>query len=299
MNEVCGRVFDIKRFAVHDGDGIRTTVFLKGCPLKCIWCHNPEGISARPQISYIEGKCVNCGECVGVCDAGVHSIVGGIHHADLSKCIGCGKCEGVCLGNAIKQYGREMTAEQVVREVLKDKRFYDESGGGVTLSGGECLCRADFCREILQKLKLYDINCAVDTSGYISRENIRKVIDYTDIFLYDFKFYDNDIHKKYTGHGNNIIKDNLLYINEMGVPVEIRIPLIPSINDGQLVKIGEFIKNLRVVRGVRLLKYNNLAESKYTQLGMKNTMPKIIPPDDETMRAAAAVLENMGIDVIL
>lgn len=158
-------IFDIKRFAVHDGDGIRTTVFFKGCPLKCVWCHNPEGISYMPQLAYYENKCVSCGECVEICPQKAHGIEKGRHSFDRNKCILCGECEKMCLGEALKLYGKEMTIDELMPLLLEDKDFYTTSGGGVTLSGGECLMQADFCAELLKKLKSENINTAVDTCG--------------------------------------------------------------------------------------------------------------------------------------
>ena len=166
------RVIEIKRFAVHDGDGIRTTLFLKGCTLKCVWCHNPEGIGAAPQLSFISEKCIGCGECVDVCPMGAQLMTVGGHAFDRLKCVGCGKCEEVCLGNALKLYGREMSVDELMPILLEDREFYENSHGGVTLSGGECLCHAEFCTELLKRLKDEGINTAVDTCGFVNRAAI-------------------------------------------------------------------------------------------------------------------------------
>ena len=184
------RIFEVKRFAVHDGDGIRTTVFFKGCPLKCVWCHNPEGISTKSELAYYAHKCIVCGECQNVCPTGAHTIENGKHSFNREKCIICGKCTDVCLSDALILYGKEMTVEELLPVLLKDKDFYDNSGGGVTLSGGECLMQADFCAELLQMLKKEGINTAVDTCGYVPKESIDKVLPYTDTFLYDIKAID-------------------------------------------------------------------------------------------------------------
>ena len=198
-DKIYGRIFDIKRFAIHDGKGIRTTVFLKGCPLKCEWCHNPEGISPHPQLAYTMEKCVNCGECVNACKSGAHKMINGAHTLNLSVCRACGECESVCLGGALKFYGRSVTPEDTAEIILKDKCFYDISGGGVTLSGGECLMQSEFCLEIMKVLKANGVSCCVDTSGCVPRENIEMVIDNTEMFLYDIKFIDENLHRKYTG----------------------------------------------------------------------------------------------------
>ena len=209
-------ISDIKRFAVHDGDGIRTTVFFKGCPLKCVWCHNPESIDFKPQLAFYKNKCIGCGECVGVCPSGAHKITQEGYIFQRELCVTCGKCEKVCLGETLKFYGKEMTVDELLPILLEDKDFYDNSDGGVTLSGGECLCHADFCSELLRKLKKEGINTAVDTCGYVPKESIDKVLPYTDIFLYDIKSFDEDVHIKCTRQSNKIILDNLKYIDSLG-----------------------------------------------------------------------------------
>lgn len=206
-----GRIFDIKRFAVHDGSGIRTTVFLKGCPLKCLWCHNPEGISFRPQLAFYRHKCVGCGECAGVCPTGAQTMSADGHAYDRERCTACGRCEPVCLGRALVLYGKEMTADELMPVLLEDKAFYDNSGGGITLSGGECLCQPDFCAELLRKAKENGLNTAVDTCGFVPRAAIDAVMPYTDMFLYDIKAMDETVHIRCTGHANQPILENLRY----------------------------------------------------------------------------------------
>jgi len=251
------KIFEIKRFAVHDGDGIRTTVFFKGCPLKCVWCHNPEGINFNPQLSYYGDKCINCGECVNVCPASAHIIKDNSHHFDRTKCIACGKCEDVCFGNALTFYGKEMTVSELMPILLEDKDFYDNSGGGVTLSGGECLMQAVFCAELLKELKNNKIHTAVDTCGFVSRDAIDKVIPYTDIFLYDLKAYDEDIHIKCTGQSNKLILENLKHIDECGKHIEIRIPYVPEYNAEQMKKMAQFLHHLKNITKIKVLPYHN------------------------------------------
>ena len=202
-------ISDIKHFAVHDGDGIRTTVFFKGCPLKCVWCHNPESIDFKPRVAYYENKCIGCGECISVCSSGAHKITQDGHIFERDLCVACGKCEKACLGEALKFYGKEMTVDELLPILLEDKDFYETSGGGVTLSGGECLCLADFCAELLQMLKKEGINTAVDTCGYVPKESIDKVLPYTDTFLYDIKAIDENVHMKCTGKSNRLILENI------------------------------------------------------------------------------------------
>ncbi len=273
-----GRIFDTKHFAVHDGDGIRTTVFFKGCPLKCIWCHNPEGLTRPKQLAYYAHKCIGYGECASVCAA--HSISEMGHIFDREKCNGCeGKdaclCETPCLGGALKHYGRDVTVDDLMPELLADIDFYKNSGGGVTLSGGECLLQADFCTELLKALKGQGIHTAVDTCGCVPRSSIEKVLPYADVFLYDVKAIDSEVHKRCTGVDNAVILDNLQYLDSVGTKTEIRIPVVPGYNDGELPKIYEFLSELKNITAVKELKYHNLAGSKYAALGMENTLPRV------------------------
>ena len=287
-------VFEIKRFAVHDGDGIRTTVFLKGCTLECVWCHNPEGISFSAQLAYYEEKCINCGGCVGVCNEGAHIIKDNRHFFDRNKCVGCGKCVDMCLGQALVFYGKEMSVDEVMDILLEDKAFYETSSGGVTLSGGECLCHADFCSELLKRLKKEGINTAVDTCGFISQEKIDKVIDYTDVFLYDIKAFDSSVHKMCTGHDNDRILKNIKYIDSKNKSIEVRIPYVPGFNSDQIEKIGNFLGSLKNITKVRVLPYHNFARSKYMSLDMEDALPENVPTTEE-VDEAKNILRGYGL----
>ena len=291
------RIFEIKRFAVHDGDGIRTTVFFKGCPLKCVWCHNPEGIDFKPELAYYENKCINCGECIRVCPNNAHTIEKGVHIFNRKKCTGCGNCEEVCLGNALTLYGEEVTEDELLPKLLEDKEFYENSNGGVTLSGGECLMQSDFCAELLKKLKENGINTAVDTCGFVPQQAIDKVIPYTDVFLYDMKAYDEDIHIKCTGYSNKLILENIKYIDSCNKAIEVRIPYVPDYNSDQIEKIAVFLKDLNNLTKVRILPYHNYAGSKYTSLAKKNTLPTQLPTDSET-EDARTILRKYGLKVV-
>ncbi|MBO5867397.1 MAG: glycyl-radical enzyme activating protein [Oscillospiraceae bacterium] len=257
-------VFEIKRFAVHDGPGIRTTVFFKGCPLKCLWCHNPEGIAFQPQVAFYEQKCIGCGECL-VEDFAPEN----------------------CLGDARVLYGKEMTVAQVLAAVLEDRDFYETSGGGVTLSGGECLMQADFCRELLQALKAEGIHTAVDTCGFVSWESIDKVLPYTDLFLYDIKAFDEAVHMACTGQSNKRILENLAYLDAQGADIEVRIPYVPECNAHQMEKIAAFLAPFSHIRAVKVLGYHNYAGTKYAALGMENTLPLCLPTEAEVQAAQA------------
>lgn len=290
------KIIDIKRFATHDGDGIRTTVFLKGCPLKCVWCHNPEGIAPQKQLAYYKHKCIDCGMCVKVCPQNAHSFESGKHTFDNNLCTACGKCEEVCMGDALKAYGKEYTVAELLPVLTEDKDFYDNSGGGVTLSGGECLLHADFCAELLKALKKENIHTAVDTCGFVSREAIDKVIPYTDIFLYDVKAFDEAVHIKCTGQSNKIILDNLKYLNEKGKKIEIRIPYVPNYNSGETDKIFNFLKNFKSITKIRVLAYHNYAGSKYDALSLENTLPEEVPSSEtiEALQKQAAAIAPGG-----
>ena len=279
------RISDIKRFAVHDGDGIRTTVFFKGCSLKCVWCHNPEGIDFRPQMAYYENKCIGCGECADFCSHDGHRLTENGHIYDRNACVRCGECVPHCLGAALTYYGKEVTAEELLPLLLEDRDFYETSGGGVTLSGGECLMQTDFCAELLQRLKEDGIHTAVDTCGFVPREHFEKVLPWTDVFLYDLKAFDEDIHIRCTGQSNRRILDNLLYLDSLGASLEIRIPYVPAYNDEQMDKIAGFIRTLNNVRKVKVLPYHNYAGSKYAALGMENTLPETLPEDTAVQKA--------------
>lgn len=255
-------ICDVKRFAVHDGDGIRTTVFFKGCPLKCVWCHNPESISFKPQTAFYKNKCIGCGEC---------------QKENFTP--------DDCLGEAQIQYGKAVTVEELLPQLLEDRDFYESSGGGVTLSGGECLCQADFCAELLKALKEKGINTAVDTCGFAAKDAIDKVLPYTDTFLYDIKAIDEAVHIRCTGQSNQPILENLKYIDSCGKAIEIRIPYVPGYNDGQINKTAEFLKPLKNIKTVKILPYHNYAGSKYEALHMENTLPKDLPTEEQIKKA--------------
>ena len=293
-----GLLAEIKRLAVHDGPGIRTTLFLKGCSLACRWCHNPETISARPEIGLLRRKCIGCGRCVDVCAVGAHELRDGTHLFDRSQCTACGKCVDACLPGALEYYGQEISVEGAVDAVLEDRTFYAHSGGGCTFSGGEPLLQAPFCAAVCERLRELGIHCAIDTSGAVPWESFETMLPQVDLFLYDLKLLDNHQHRECTGASNQLALENLRRLSSRDVPIEIRIPLIPGINDADrdLQAAGEFLHGLANITRVQLLPYNGLARSKYEAIGRPDTMPDARTPDATAMARAAAVLRRSGLE---
>ena len=293
-----GLLVEIKRFAVHDGPGIRTTLFLKGCSLACRWCHNPETISSRPEIGLVAGKCIGCQQCAGVCPAEAHVFREGTHIFDRTRCVACGRCVDACLPGALEYYGREISVEEAAAAVLEDQTFYAHSNGGCTFSGGEPLLQAEFCAAVCERLRDVGIHCAIDTSGAVPWESFETVLPQVDLFLYDLKHLDDHQHRECTGASNRLALENLRRLSSCGVPIEIRIPLIPGSNDADrdLQAAGEFLHGLANITRVQLLPYNGLARSKYEAIGRPDTMPDAPTPDATAMARAAAVLRRSGLE---
>ena len=274
-----GIVFNVQKFCLHDGDGIRTCVFLKGCPLRCIWCHNPESQSSVPQMMFFKDQCVNCGKCTAVCP----------NHQE--SCDLCGKCVLYCPIDARKVCGKKFTADQVFAEIIKDRSYYEASGGGVTFSGGECMLQVEFLLEILKKCKEAGIHTAVDTAGYVSFENFEKILPYTDLFLYDVKLFDNQKHMQYVGVSNELIFKNLKRLFDANANIWIRIPVIAGINDSEqdMKKLRMFLDDLGKPDKMELLPYHSMGEHKYLALG--KAVQRFKAPDPETMEKLRRVIE--------
>ena len=272
-------IFDVQRNSFVDGPGIRTTVFFKGCNLKCAWCHNPESQSAKPQMMFYKDKCTGCGKCKSVCP----------YH--LEQCELCGKCTLYCPVDARKVCGKEHTVDEVLKEVLKDKAFYETSGGGVTFSGGECMMQIDFLAEILKKCKENGIHTAVDTAGHIPFESFEKILPYTDLFLYDIKIFDSQKHKQYVGVSNELILENLKKLFERKAKLWIRIPIIPDVNDSieEIQKIKDFLKTIGTAEKIELLPYHAMGENKYRAIGKEPQIFKT--PDAENMKRLKEILD--------
>ena len=269
MENVKATVFDIQRFSVHDGPGIRTTVFLKGCPLNCIWCHNPESKSSRPEIMIYGKSCVGCGECLNACLGKLHKFDDKLHTVDRVSCNGCGKCASACVSGAITLCGKEMSAAEVLSEVVRDKSFYDNSGGGVTVSGGEPLMHTDFCYALFTLAKGEGISTACETSGFGKWENLERLASVTDIFLFDYKETSAERHREYTGMDNSLILDNLARLDSIGAKIVLRCPIIPGLNDREehFLGIADVANRHPSILRVELEPYHSLGKSKADAIG--------------------------------
>ncbi|WP_313164842.1 trans-4-hydroxy-L-proline dehydratase activase [Sedimentibacter sp.] len=296
MNTVA--IFNIQKFSIHDGPGIRTTVFLKGCPLKCLWCHNPESQEYEKQILYDAEKCVLCGTCVKVCPKNAIKIEDNILTTDMDKCDFCGLCEIYCIQEARQVVGKHYSVEEVLKEVLKDRIFYEKSGGGVTVSGGEPLMFIDFVEELLKKLKEENIHTAVDTSGAVNFESLERIADYTDLFLYDIKLMDDEMHKKYIKASNKTILENLKKLSKIHNNINIRLPIIEGVNadTDHIERIIDFIKDLNIKK-VNLLPYHDIAKHKYKKLDMDYEEEKMSKPSEEKMQRFMSMFESKGYEV--
>lgn len=269
---VNGIVFNIQRFAIHDGPGIRTAVFLKGCPLKCFWCHNPESWQRDPEISFQSDKCIGCGWCFKVCTRHCHRMENGEHIFCREKCAGCGRCAEKCYAEAIEIVGREMSVAEVLSEVMKDKPFYDNSGGGMTVSGGEPMLQFEFTRALLKAAKKAGIHNCLDTCGFAPFDDYSQILKDVDIFLYDLKAGNSDKHYDWTGVPLEGILDNLFRLDDAGAGIILRCPLIPGFNDDDehLKNIAVTANKLRHVQEINLLPYNPLGRDKNKYLGYED-----------------------------
>ena len=324
-----GTVFDIQRYSIHDGPGIRTTVFLKGCPLSCKWCHNPEGQSADVELTFLENRCGRCGACLAVCRHGAiswgegepggasslsgrgdddgasgldkHGITGGscAPVTDRTKCARCGECAKVCFSGARELTGKEMSVRQVMSEVERDIPFYEESGGGVTLSGGEPLTQAGFAAELLEASKDRGIHTVLDTCGFAEWSAVDLVRRHVDLFLYDLKLLADAKHRELVGVSNVEIIRNLRELAARGHDIVLRVPIIPGVNedDDSIGRMGAFAAALPGLIGVDVLPYHHIGAEKYRRLGRPYSLDGLAPPSAERMTEIAGMLAGFGLAV--
>lgn len=291
-------IFNIMRYSIHDGPGIRTTVFFKGCPLSCWWCHNPESHNHKPELSFFPRKCITCGKCLSSCEAKAITLIDKQIQINYQLCNLCGKCAEVCPANALELIGDQKTVAEVMREIEKDLIFYDESGGGVTFSGGEALAQPSFLKEILRECKEKEIHTAIETSGYAKFAVLEEIAEYVDLFLYDLKLIDKDKHLKYIGVDNSLILDNLKKLAALSADIIVRIPIIPGINDDEenLKKSAELIFSLGI-KEVHLLPYHQAGVEKYKRLNLEYQLSEVDTPNEEMMQALANIFRTYNLKV--
>jgi pyruvate formate lyase activating enzyme len=299
---VRGRVFDIQRFSIHDGPGIRTTVFMKGCPLACTWCHNPEGISGRPELSFTPDRCIACGECVRVCPAEAHRVIDGRHVLDRSRCRVCGACAEACYADALELVGRDMTAGEALAVVLRDRAFYETSGGGMTLSGGEPASQIDFSVALLAAAKAEGLHCVVETSGECDYSQLARMSPHVDLFLYDWKESDPLRHQEVTGVSNRRIEANLRRLHADGARIRLRCPIIPGLNDRpeHFAGIASLVRGLDGLDGVEIMPYHRLGIGKMARFGLDPTgLAEIETPSQEQQASWIKAMIDLGIPIRL
>ena len=294
-----GTIFDIQRLCVQDGPGIRTTVFFKGCPLRCLWCHNPESLSKRPQMIFRAHKCAMCGACQSVCEADAQRF-GGVRRIDFEKCTLCGRCTSVCCYDAMELLGKRMSVDEVAQSVLIDRPYFGDDGG-VTLSGGEPMAQFPFALALAKRFKQENVHVAMETSGYAQRAHFEDIAPHIELFLFDYKATGAALHEKLTGVNPSSILSNLYMLNDLGKHIILRCPMIPGLNDSRmhLQAIAALAQSLECVREVHILPYHRIGETKRTQLGGAQSLPEIAPPDAERTKQWIRILRELGCDAKL
>ena len=296
-------IFNIQKFLTHDGDGVRTTIFFKGCPLRCMWCHNPESQHYYKELIFHHHKCTACGRCVAKCKQEANSIVDGKIVFDRSKCTACGVCTDWCITEARELAGKEYTVDALVKEAMKDKIFYEQSGGGVTLSGGEVMAsqHMDYVEEVCRKLHENGVSVFIDTSGYTDYKNLKRILPYVDVFLYDIKVMDPEDHKKYIGVDNSLILENLKKLSDEGAGLYIRLPIIQQVNatDEHIESVIHFLKENNIhARQVNLLPYHDIGKGKYASLDMEYHDDEMSVPVSELMEHFKSMFEEQGFNKV-
>ncbi len=292
-----GMITDIQRFSLNDGPGIRTTVFFKGCDMRCAWCHNPETISPQRELHYHSRNCIDCFHCVEVCPVGAHGNRQGKHSFDPALCIGCGNCAEICYPGAMEMSGKSMSVQQVMEEILQDKPYYADSGGGVTLSGGEVLCQLPFAVALAKACRAEGIPVAIETNLNLPFEGMRPLLEQLDLVMCDIKLYDPGAHQKWVGADNSRVLENVKKLAEAGVPIIVRTPLIPGATDSEenIGSIAGFLAGAENLRYYELLNFNPLGASKYDSLSRSNPFADARPLPQEKLLALQAVAEARGV----
>jgi pyruvate formate lyase activating enzyme len=294
-----GLIFDIQKYAIHDGPGIRTTVFFKGCPLHCWWCQNPEGQDSKPELVYRKSRCIGCSDCVQNCPREAISLVAQHVSINRKNCVLCDNCSRVCPSDALSIAGKHVSVKEILEEIEKDMPFFEESGGGVTFSGGEPLLQYDFLNALLTECKERDIHTIVQTCGFAPYETVDRLRCKVDLFLYDVKIMDDRKHRKYTGGSNVQILENLSKLAESGSSIVISFPVIPGINDDDenVTRTAEFIHSLPNIQHVNLLPYHRAGIEKYKNLGKPYKLDRIRPPSNQRIKSIKEKIEAFGIRV--
>jgi pyruvate formate lyase activating enzyme len=303
-------IFNIQRFSIHDGPGIRTTLFLKGCSLNCFWCHNPEGIRTKPEIQFYSDRCIYCGECLKICTHSAHSVLNHTHEYDRELCVACGECVSYCYSNALELTGKVITVEDAFSEIIKDREYYQTSGGGVTLSGGEPLLHGEFSKNLLKKCKEEKISTAIETSGNCRWSQIEDILPFTDLIMMDIKHMDSVRHKQVTGVPNELILENARKLSGINIPIIFRIPVIPTVNDTkeEVAEIADFVSELQKTRNTKfskeaayikleLLQFHRLAGDKYKSLEMDNRADKLKTYGKSEIEELKECARSFGINV--
>lgn len=290
-----GLIFDIQRFSIHDGPGIRTTVFVKGCPLKCLWCHNPESQEPKPEVFFSPDRCIGCGYCVSACEKGCHHLERGERVYVRDECIRCGECARECYAGALEVAGKMMSVEDAITEVEKDRPFYDNSGGGMTISGGEPMMQFEFTRELLKAAKWAGLHNCVETCGFTPFARLAELLPYVDLFLYDIKETDPELHRKFTGVSNELILANLLALDEVGASITLRCPIIPGLNEREehFQGIARVANRMEHVVEIHVLPYHALGTSKNKRLGKASTLNATDMPEDSKVDEWISAIQEL------
>jgi pyruvate formate lyase activating enzyme len=291
-------VFNIQRYSIDDGPGVRTTVFFKGCPLSCLWCSNPESQNPAPEVTYRYTSCKRCGTCVERCPLGIITLAEDGVHIDRKACDRCGKCVEACVPEALRISGEKMTVDEVFNVVKRDGDFYKVSGGGVTASGGEILMQADFIAELFRRCRDENIHTCADTTGFGTREAMEKILAHSDLVFFDLKHMDPALHKRQCGQSNELILNNLALVVERKVPMVIRVPLIPGYNDSDenITAISETVAGLTRQAPVNILPYHGYGANKYRMIDWEYQLDDVNPPSEEALARVKKIIESYGLE---